>query len=62
MATTSTATAPKIAKAPKVEIPMGKRLDSQITKAVLAGKMTNDELKSLAARLTRLHAFVSNAE
>lgn len=50
---------PKAPKAPRVEVPLGKRLDAQVTKAVLAGKMTNDELKALADRLARLHAFVS---
>lgn len=57
MATTEKTT--KAPKAPRIEVPMGKRIDAQVTKAVLAGKMTNDELKVLADRLARLHAFVS---
>ena len=59
MATPNTTPATKVAKVPRVEVPLGKRIDSQITKAVLAGKLTNDELKTLADRLARLHAFVS---
>lgn len=50
---------PKAPKAPRVEVPMGKRIDTQVTRAVLAGKMSSDELKALADRLSRLHAFVS---
>jgi len=58
MALDKTPATPK-AKKVRVEVPMGKRIDVQVTRAVLAGKMTNDELKALADRLSRLHAFVS---
>jgi hypothetical protein len=58
MATTTTPTTPKVKKV-RVEVPMAKRIDVQVTRAVLAGKMNNDELKALADRLSRLHAFVS---
>lgn len=60
MATNATTPkAPATPKAPKVEIPLGKKFDDQITKAVIAGKMSEAELKVLAARLTRLHAFMA---
>ncbi len=56
---TNISSATKEAKAPSAEIPLAKRLDTQITKAVFAGKLSVEELKVLVDRLTRLHAFVS---
>lgn len=62
MATTQTpaSATPKTPKVKKPMLPLGQRLDSQITKSVLAGTMTHEELKKLADRMTRLHAFMTS--
>ena len=53
---TKTAAAPKT---PREAVPLHKRIDSQVTKAVLADKMSHADLKFLVDRLTKLHAFVA---
>jgi len=50
----------KSEKPKRVIPPLAQRIDSQVTKAVLAEKMTHEELKKLADRLARLHAFMTS--
>ena len=59
MATTPATKTTAAPKTPREPVPMHKRIDSQVTKAVLADKMTHTDLKTLVDRLTKLHAFVA---
>jgi hypothetical protein len=50
---TPAAKTPKAPKEPKVQKPLLDRIDEQIRKQVLAGKITTDELTGFQARITK---------